>query len=140
MLFCSFHPNLLQITRNLHVIWRSQPDNVFCVGYIGCHMTYSNYRLNCQIIYYTEWNSISSDRESRILRYISIPNKSIFQNLIAFALIKLFKALKLRRYSKLGEKTFKTDKKKIGLLLDSILFLRKNRTDKSFWRCKFANS
>ena len=103
-------------------------------------MTYSNYRLNCQIIYYTEWNSISSDRESRILRYISIPNKSIFQNLIAFALIKLFKALKLRRYSKLGEKTFKTDKKKIGLLLDSILFLRKNRTDKSFWRCKFANS
>ena len=49
-----------------------------------------------------------------------------------FALIKLFKALKLHRYSKLGEKTFKTEKKKIGILLDSILFLRKNRTDKSF--------
>jgi len=48
---------------------------------------------------------------------------------MAFALIKLFKApsiLKTRR------KNFKTEKKKIGILLDSILFLRKNRTDKSF--------
>jgi len=34
---------------------------------------------------------------------------------MAFALIKLFKALKFRRYSELGEKTFKTKRKKIGL-------------------------
>jgi len=61
-----------------------------------------------------------------------IPNKYIFQNNMAFALIKLFKALKLHRYSKLGEKTFKLEEKRIGIHLDSILFLRKKRSDKSF--------